>query len=173
MAPDHQLIFGEVSGGISDRVGAILSVFDGAKFLPRASDQIVREMWEKWVMLATLAGITCLMRGTIGDILAAPGGRDAILSLFGECRAVAEAAGHAPRPAFVEAVPGTLTKPGSPLTASMLRDVERHAPAEGEHVLGDMVERAATLGLATPLLRLARCHAGTHEARRKREAMAA
>ena len=169
MAPDHQLIFGEVSGGISDRVGAILSVFDGAKFLPRASDQIVWEMWEKWVMLATLAGITCLMRGTIGDILASPGGRDAILSLFGECRAVAEAAGHAPRPAFVEAATGTLTKEGSPLTASMLRDIERRAPAEGEHVLGDMVERAETLGVDTPVLRLARCHTGTYEERRRRE----
>ena len=68
-----------------------MSVFDGAKFVPRASDQIVREMWDKWVVLATLAGITCLMRGSVGDILAAPGGRDAILSLFAECRAVGEA----------------------------------------------------------------------------------
>jgi 2-dehydropantoate 2-reductase len=172
MGPDHQLIFGELPGGISARVGAILSVFDGAKFLPRASDRIVREMWEKWAMLATLAGMTCLMRGSVGDILAAPGGRAAIMSLFGECRAVAGAAGHAPRPAFVESVMGMLTQEGSPLTASMLRDIERRAPAEGEHVLGDMVERAETLGVDTPLLRLARCHAGTHEARRKREAAA-
>jgi 2-dehydropantoate 2-reductase len=148
-------------------------VFDGANFLPRASDRILQEMWEKWVVLATLAGMTCLMRGSVGDLLAAPGGRDAILSLFGECRAVAEAAGHAPRPAFVESVMGLLTQAGSPLTASMLRDIERHAPAEGEHVLGDMVERAGTLGVDTPLLRLARCHAATHEARRKREAAAA
>jgi 2-dehydropantoate 2-reductase len=146
-----------------------LSVFDGAKFLPRASDQIMQEMWEKWVVLATLAGITCLMRGTIGDILAAPGGRDAILSLFGECRAVAEAAGHAPRPAFVEAVTGTLTKEGSPLTASMLRDIQRGGLAEGEHVLGDMLARAERLGVQSPILRLAGCHVATYEARRERE----
>ena len=173
MAPDHQLIFGEVSGGISARAGAILSVFEGAKFLPRASDQIVQEMWEKWVMLATLAGMTCLMRGSVGDIPASPGGRGAIISLFGECRAVAAAAGHEPRPAFVESVTGMLMKEKSPLTASMLRDIERRAPAEGEHVLGDMVERAEMLGIDTPLLRLARCHAGTYEARRGREAAAA
>ncbi|TDH62962.1 2-dehydropantoate 2-reductase [Dankookia rubra] len=173
LGPDHQLIFGEVSGGLSARVRAILSMCDGATFLPRASDQILREMWEKWVMLATLAGVSCLMRGTIGDILASPGGRDAILSLFGECRAVAEAAGHASRPAFVDAVTGMLTKEGSLLTASMLRDIEREAPAEGEHVLGDMMQRAETLGVVgTPILRLARCHVGTYDARRKREAAA-
>ena len=162
-------MFGEVPGGISDRVGAILSVFDGAKFLPRASDRILQEMWEKWVMLATLAGMTCLMRGSLGDILASPGGRDAIMSLLAECGAVAQAAGHAPRPVFVESVTDMLTKAGSPLTASTLRDIERRAPAEGEHVLGDMVERAAWLDVVLPLLRLARCHAGTYEARRKRE----
>jgi 2-dehydropantoate 2-reductase len=173
MAPDHQLIFGELPGGLSARVDAILAVFDRAKFLPRASDRIVQEMWEKWVMLATLAGMTSLMRGSVGDILAAPGGGEAILSLFDECRAVAGAAGHQPRAAFVDAVMGMLTQAGSPLTASMLRDIERRAPAEGEHVLGDLVERAATLGVDTPLLRLARCHVGTHEARRKREAAAA
>ena len=173
MGPDHQLIFGEISGGNSARTDAIMAVFSGANFLPRTSDQIVQEMWEKWVALATLAGATCMMRGSVGDILAAPGGRDVLLALFAECRAVAARSGHEPRSAVVEAVTGFLTREGSPLTASMFRDIERRGQAEGEHVLGDMVERAGALGVDTPLLRLARCHAGTYEARRRREAAAA
>ena len=55
-------------------------------------------------------------------------------------------------------VTGVLTKEGSTLTASMLRDIERGGATEGEHVLGDMAERAKRMGVATPILKLARCH---------------
>ncbi|WP_206664787.1 ketopantoate reductase C-terminal domain-containing protein [Dankookia rubra] len=173
MGPDHQLIFGEVQGSISNRTSAFLAVFDGAKFLPRASDHIVQEMWEKWVGLATLAGATCTMRGSVGDILTAPGGRDALRALFAECREVAAKSGHESRPAVVETVTGFLTKEGSPLAASLFCNIERRGGTEGEHVLGDMVERAKMLRTDTPLLWLARCHAATHEVGRGREAAAA
>ena len=158
MIPNHDVTFGEVAGGSSDRVRAIASAFEGANFSARPSERVVQEMWEKWVGLASMAGITCLMRAAIGDILASHGGRDAILSLFAECRETARAAGHEPRPAFVDFVTGVLTKEGSTLTASMLRDIERGGATEGEHVLGDMAERAERMGVATPILKLARCH---------------
>ena len=64
---------------------------------------------------------------------------------------------------------GVLTKEGSTLTASMQRDIEGGAPTEGEHVLGDMVQRADRMGVPTPILRLARCHVAAYEARRTRE----
>jgi 2-dehydropantoate 2-reductase len=169
LGPDHDLTFGELPGGMSERVRAIASTFGGAKFVSRASEQIMPEMWEKWVVLATLAGMTCLMRGSVGDILSSPGGREAMLSLFAECREVARAAGHEPRRAFVDAAAAFLTKEGAPLTASMLRDIERGGPTECEHVLGDMVERAERMSVQTPILRLARCHVATYETRRKRE----
>jgi 2-dehydropantoate 2-reductase len=165
----HALAFGEVAGGASERVRAVAALCEGANFNARASEAIVQEMWEKWVMLAALAGMTCLMRASVGHILSAPGGREVLLSLLAECRAVAEAAGHAPRPAAMEAATAMLTAAGSPLTASMLRDIEGGGPTEGEHVLGDMAERAARMGVPTPLLRLARCHVAAYEARRARE----
>jgi 2-dehydropantoate 2-reductase len=164
----HDLAFGELHGGTSERVWAFAALCDGARFSARASEAVVQEMWEKWAFLATLAGMTGLMRGSVGDILASPGGRDAILSLLAECRAVAAAAGHEPRPAFADLVTGVLTKEGSTLTASMQRDIEGGAPTEGEHVLGDMVERAEGMGIPTPILRLARCHVAAYEARRER-----
>ena len=52
---------------------------------PSASDRIVLEMWEKWVFLAALAGITCLTRSAVGDIVAA-GGADLAAALLEECR---------------------------------------------------------------------------------------
>lgn len=45
-----------------------------------------------------------------------------------------------------------MTAAGSPLKASMLRDIERGGTTEGEHAIGDLATRARALGVATPIL---------------------
>lgn len=164
----QQLVYGERDGTASPRVAALDGLMQGAGFAARSSPQIMQEMWEKWVMLATNAGITCLMRGSIGDIVGADG-RDTILALLAECQATASASGHPPRQAVIDFAASLLTTPGSPLTASMLRDIEGNHATEAEHIIGDLADRAERLGIATPLLRLARRHLGTYAARRARE----
>ena len=79
LAPMQSLGFGERDGKLSDRVRAIAEVMASGKFGAAASEQIIQDMWEKWVFLASLAASTCLMRAPVGHILAAPGG-DAISS---------------------------------------------------------------------------------------------
>lgn len=169
LAPQHDLTFGEIGGGISDRARAIAALAEGANFAAHVSDDILQNLWEKWSMLATNAGMTSLMRASIGDIVASPGGEEIVLAMLAECCAVAAAEGHAPRPAQLEGVRKTLTMKGSTLTASMMRDIDRGAPTEGEHVLGDMVARAERHGIATPLVRVARCHVAAYAARKARE----
>src|ERR1019366_10527797 len=68
-----------------------------------------------------------------GDMAAAPGGADLVLRLLDECRAVAAAEGSPPREAFLDGIRHMLTATGSPLTASMLRDIENGAPIEADH----------------------------------------
>jgi len=70
----HELSIAEPNGTRSDRVRAIAEEMAGTRFASHVSDQIVQEMWEKWVFLAALAGNSCLMRVAIGDILQAAGG---------------------------------------------------------------------------------------------------
>jgi 2-dehydropantoate 2-reductase len=65
-----------------------------------------------------------------------------------------------------------LTDAASPMMASMLRDVEAGGPTEADHILGDLVERARSLGVATPLLGLAYLNLQAYAARRRREAAA-
>jgi 2-dehydropantoate 2-reductase len=136
----HRLAFGERSGGPSPRVDAIAAAMAGVKFEAAASDRIVLEMWEKWVFLASLAGITCLTRSAVGDVVAA-GGADLAAALLEECRSVAAAAGHSPRPESLRAALGRLTDPDSAVTASMLGDVERRGRTEADHILGDLLRR--------------------------------
>jgi 2-dehydropantoate 2-reductase len=171
-APFHELTFGEIHGGVSDRTRALSALFDGCGFDAPVSSDILQDMWDKWVQLAAGAGMNCMMRGSLGDILSAPGGHEAILALYAETRAVAAAAGFPSTPAYVEFTTKMYTTAGSPLKASMLRDIERGAAIEGEHTVGDLASRARALGVATPILDLARIHLATYEAARAREAAA-
>jgi 2-dehydropantoate 2-reductase len=168
LLPNHDLVFGEMEGGFSTRTAMLSEVLAGAGFNARASDVVVQDMWEKWAGLATNAGITCLMRASIGDIIAAPGGNSALMRLFQECRAVAEASGFVLRPPIVDFLMTLYTTVGSPVKASMLRDIERGGPTEGEHVLGEMMGRAQALGIDTPILNLARSHVAAYEVFRAR-----
>jgi 2-dehydropantoate 2-reductase len=167
---DHELSFGERDGGRSARIDAIAGEMTGVLFKARASEQILQEMWEKWAFLATLAGSTCLMRATIRDIVGSPGGRDFVLGVLGECRAIAQANRHPPRDAFMARSRAALTAEGSSLTASMLRDIERHAPIEAEHIVGDLIRRGSDDGpraCDVSLLRVAYVHLKAYEARQK------
>jgi 2-dehydropantoate 2-reductase len=162
----HRLVFGERDGRASARTAALAELTKRAKFDSALSDDILLEMWEKFVLLATLAGMTCLMRAPVGAIVATSDGTALTNELLAECVAVATAAGHPPRPAFLERGRAVLTERGSSFTASMLRDIERSGPTEGDHILGDLLRRARGFGIATPLLRTAACHLEAYEVRR-------
>jgi 2-dehydropantoate 2-reductase len=162
----HQMSYGELDGTRSPRIEAVNENLTGAHFDAVLSPNVLQDMWEKWVFIATMAGMTCLMRAALGDIEKG-GGTPIALSLFEECSAVAAKSGHALRAGAGERIRKTLTTPGSTLTASMLRDVEDHKKTEHEHLLGDLLVRAG--GAPTPILGICLAHLRAYEARRLRE----
>jgi 2-dehydropantoate 2-reductase len=164
--PLQSLNFGERNGQPSDRVRAIAEAMASGNFGSVVSENIVQEMWEKWVFLATLAAGTCLMRSAVGNILAAPGGKDFILGTLDESSAVATAEGHDPRGAFFERTRGMLTADGSQLTASMFRDIKAGAPVEADHVIGDLIARGDAAKVPVPKLRTAYTHLKAYENQR-------
>jgi len=166
LQPMQSLTFGERDGQLSDRVRAIAEAMARGKFGSVASDHIVQEMWEKWVFLASLAASTCLMRASVGNILASPGGKDFILGVLDECSEVAASEGHAPSGPFFERVRGMLTAEGSQLTASMFRDIKAGAPVEADHVIGDMIARGDAAKVPVPKLRTAYTHLKAYEKQR-------
>ena len=163
----HVLTFGELEGVRSSRFEAVAAALGGARFDLRASETIRRDLWEKWVFIASLAGITCLMRAALCDIAAA-GAADLAAGLFDECAAIAAAQGFAPRPAFLDQMRPVFAASSAPLTASMLRDIERGGPVEGDHILGDLLRRSGAAA-QDGLLRVAFAHVAAYEARRLRQ----
>ncbi|RAU22142.1 2-dehydropantoate 2-reductase [Paramagnetospirillum kuznetsovii] len=168
MGKIHRLTFGERDGDTSPRTEAIAAVMAKAAFDSVHSPILMQEAWEKYTLLATMAGMTCTMRADIGAIMAADEGDAITREMYEECASVAAAAGHAPRPAARELALGFNTDPKSRQTASMLRDLEAGGRTEGEHIIGHMVDRAKAVGMATPLLRVARCHLQAYEVKRSR-----
>jgi 2-dehydropantoate 2-reductase len=161
----HALRFGERSREKSRRVAAIAEAFAATPVEAKVGEDILYDMWEKFVMLTTLAGMTCLLRGSVGEIVAAPEGEGLMLELLAECEAVATASGYPPRPRQREECRAMLTKRGSDFSASMRRDLEKGARTEADAILDDMLRRARGFAIATPLLRVAACHLAIHERR--------
>jgi len=168
-----RIVFGPRAGSQAAACGELSRSLEGAqvpiKFDWKQLDNVEQAMWDKWVLLATLAGMTCLMRAPVGDIVATGAGEKLTLALLAENAAVAKAEGFATPDAVMGNYRGMLTQKGSAFTASMLRDVESGGQAEGEHILGALLQRARKHGIGAPVLEVAATHLEAYAARRKRE----
>ena len=136
------------------------------------SADIEQDMWEKFVLLASLASMTCLMRASVGEILATEDGEALMREALSDCTAAAGAAGHAPRAESLRQTESMLFARGSAFTASMLRDMEAGGRVEADHIVGNMLRHARAAGAGARLLTAAYCHLQAYEARRHRGAPA-
>ena len=152
LAPLHELIYGELDGSRSARIEALHAFMSDAGFDAQLSTRIAQDLWNKWILLATLGGICALARGSVGEIAATDGGGDFVRAFLAEATAVACAAGFAPSPQAVDFTLGVLTAAGSPLTSSMYRDLMAGDRVEADQILGDLRARARRAGVATPLV---------------------
>lgn len=129
----------------------VVGALDADGIVLEIADDIVSRLWEKWAFIAAAGVVTCLFRGTIGDILAA-GGEAEIFKAIDECEHVAASAGHPVSEVAHAQTVGLLTEPGSAFTSSLYRDLHHGDPIEAEHIIGDLAARATALGTPTPLL---------------------
>ncbi|MBN8939209.1 MAG: 2-dehydropantoate 2-reductase [Rhizobiales bacterium] len=165
LAKFQELVYGELDGAPSPRTQALDAFMRGAGFEARLSPTVAREMWEKWVLLATLGGITCLMRGTVGQIAAARGGTEFVHHFLDEVVSVVETVGKAPSPEFLANTRAQMTAAGSNQTSSMYRDLQGGGAIEADQIIGDLLARGRSAGLATPLLATAYAHLSVYQNR--------
>jgi 2-dehydropantoate 2-reductase len=146
----QKLVFGEYDGTLSPRVRQFRDACAEAGIDAETSDRIEQTIWEKFVFLVGLSGTTSLARSAIGPIRSHPRSRAFLHDVMDEVVQVARAqgvplpAGYADdRLAFVDQVPASMT-------SSMHQDLERGNRLEVAWLSGDVVERGARLGVATP-----------------------
>ncbi len=162
----HRIMYGERDGTHSARILAISAALEKSGVEAKLSDDILLEMWEKVAFLSTLAGMTCLMRASIGEIVAAPDGAALLTRCFRACAEIAARSGHAPRAHVAQRMEAVCTTPASTLTASMLRDLESGGLVEADHVVGYMLRKARELSVDDSLLTIAYTHLKAYENRR-------
>ena len=150
--PLHDIVFGERTREVTPRIQAIDAALRDCGFPSTLSPDILASMWMKWVLLSSLAGTTCLLRASVGQIEAVKYGVELVRSIVDESASVAAANGFPQDPKFIETHKARMTEPGSALTASMFRDLSKGQPVESEQILGDFLARAAAHNVHPPLL---------------------
>jgi 2-dehydropantoate 2-reductase len=160
------LTFGEQDGSETPRVLELKEWLGKTGVDVKMSRNIVRDLWLKLVHLSTVAGMTCLMRANIGEIVRTPDGPALLKAFFDANRRIAAHAGHAPDEAFARPYYELFQQRDARYEASMLRDLEKGGPIEAEHILGFMLSKARAAGLDDTLHRLAYTHVMAYGERR-------
>jgi 2-dehydropantoate 2-reductase len=148
------LIYGTRDGQPDGRLDEVHRTLSGAGFVTELSADITTAMWSKWVFIASICAVTCLMRGTVGEVEAVPGGARFAEAVVAEAAAVAAAAGHPVPEANLADARARVTQKGSPFASSLYRDLNSGLDVEVEQILGDLVARADASGVSVPLLEL-------------------
>jgi 2-dehydropantoate 2-reductase len=150
--PLFDVEIGDLDGSVSERIEAVAEVFSAAGANVTVSREIVRDMWAKWVFIASVGAITGLMRAPIGEVAAAPDGSWFARQVVGEAVAVAAAAGYPLAAGRRQGLESAVTDADSKLTSSLSRDLLAGRLTEVEPVLGDLAARGRAADVPVPLI---------------------
>ncbi len=147
---NQRVLLGELPAGTSARIERITASLAAAGIDAEAVADITRAMWEKFVFLVGLSGVTTLTGETIGAIRADPDMRALLHAVMAETAAVARARGidfaddYADgRLAFADTLP-------EDMRSSMHHDLAAGRPLELDWLSGAVVRMGAAHGIPTP-----------------------
>ncbi|MBE7103385.1 2-dehydropantoate 2-reductase [Bacillus cereus] len=148
----NRLVFGEIKPQDSERIQRISKTFAGTKTSFVLSENILQDMWHKYLFITVMSGVTTLMRAPIGPIRESEGGRDFIRNVFEESMQIMRAFGAPVKDNIVEEHMKTIDKISYDMKSSMQRDMEKGSLIEGEHLQGHLLELAEQFSRDVPLL---------------------
>src|SRR5438093_1624795 len=112
---------------------------------------IRRVLWDKFLFITGIGGVTALARSGIGPLLASAAGRSLLHAACGEIVAVAQAEGALLQPAAVDAVLAQAATLPAPWRSSMARDLEEGRRLQVDALSGAVVRRGLKQGIPTPV----------------------
>ena len=151
--PMQRLLFGEFDGKRSARGEALLAACLAGGINAELSEDILREIWQKFVFLVALSGTTTTTRESLGPIRSNPQTRAFFLDVMREVVAVGRAHGVALPEDFADARMKFADELPADMTASMHHDLERGNRLEVRWLSGGVVELGQAKGVPTPLNR--------------------
>ena len=151
--PMQRLIFGEFDGSRSLRGQRLLEACLAGGINAELSEDVLREIWQKYVFLVGLSGTTTTMRKHIGPIRENPQTRAFLLDIMREVVAVGRAQGVDLDENYAELRLQLADDVAYDMTSSMHHDLERGNRLEVRWLAGGVVELGQQKGVPTPLNR--------------------
>ena len=151
--PMQRLLFGEFDGARSTRGEALLAACLAGGIKAEFSDNILCEIWQKYVFLVGLSGTTTTMRKTIGPIRENAQTRAFLADVMREVVAVGRSHGVGLPEDYAEVRMRLADEVAFDMTSSMHHDLERGKPLEVRWLAGGVVELGQRKGVPTPLNR--------------------
>jgi 2-dehydropantoate 2-reductase len=148
-----RLTFGELDGKVSGRTAALLEACRKAGVDATLSADIQRSIWEKFVFLVGVSGMTSVTRLPIGPVREDPVIREMLRGVMTEVAAVATAKGVALAEGFVDAQMSFVDGLPREMVSSMLGDLRGGNRLEVEWLSGTVVRLGREVGVPTPLNR--------------------
>ena len=145
-----RMIFGELDGRITRRGEALRDLCLKAGFDATLSDQILTELWMKFILLASNASIMALSRQPIGKMRDDVDMRAVFALAFQEVIDVGRANGIALPADALDKTLGFVDHAPPAMKPSMALDLERGNRLELPWLGGKVVELGRKLGVATP-----------------------
>ena len=145
--------FGELDGGGSERVTAIIDAFEGAGVGVQTPADIWVSIWEKFAFISSFGGVGAVTRAPAGVMRSTPGTRELLESAM---REVCEVAGAKNVTLSNDTVGRAMTfLDGMPpdATSSMQRDIMNGRRSELESQNGAVVRIGEETRVATPVHR--------------------
>jgi 2-dehydropantoate 2-reductase len=145
-----KIVFAEVDGRPSERTAALLAACERAGFEAAISQDIQKTLWEKFALLAPMAGVTSVARRNFGAVRGDPARRAQLQSAVAEVVAVGQARGVALADDLPQRILRTVDGLPAEMRTSMEQDLERGNRLELPWLSGAVVRLGAAAGVPTP-----------------------
>jgi len=148
---EPEILFGEIDNSHSPRVEAIHKVFSKAGFKNSISPDIQRDIWLKFLFIASISAMGALTRSVLGVMREDAFIRDQLIKTAEEIVSVGKALDIDINQSDIKSCFKVIDKIDYDTTMSLQRDMMEGKPSELENFNGYIVHQGDQLGIETPV----------------------
>lgn len=146
----RRIVYGELGGGMSERIQSIQKVLENTGITAEASENIQKVLWTKFVFISAVSSLGSLTRLPMGDYRSVPQARQLLTYIMQEVTALAHAQGVLLDPDVVQKSIDFIDNSAPHIKPSMQLDVEAGRRTELESMIGVIGRKGRELGIPTP-----------------------
>jgi 2-dehydropantoate 2-reductase len=149
-----KIVFGAMPGAndaARETAKKILDILIEAGIKGELTDDVSSALWNKFILITSVGGLTALIRLAVGEILAVDETRALLTDAMREVEALAKAKGMNVEAGYIDRLIRTLRRFGGSNHSSLYYDLIHEMPMEIEALSGAVVKYGQALGIPTPI----------------------